>query len=69
MSLPERSFDQLKEEGILEPEDLKEFTKDGLEAVFYNFRKPAKITMFTDPVAQTGPSLREVKSFQVSAKS
>ena len=42
MGLPERSFNQLKEEGVATPKDLKEFTKDGLEAVFYNFCKPAK---------------------------
>ena len=69
MTLPKRSFDQLKEEGIHEPEDLKEVTKDGLESVFYNFHKPAKITVYTNPAARIGPSLREVEPFQVSAKS
>ena len=61
MAMNERSFQQLGGEGIDAPDDLKEFSKEGLEAVFYNFRKPAK-------VAVSG-TLTEQEPFQVSAKS
>ena len=61
MAMNERSFQQLTGEGIDTPDDLKEFLKGGLEAVFHNFREPAKITV--------GGTLMEQEPFQVSAKS
>ena len=69
MGLLERSFGQLKKEGIAVAEDLKEFTKDGLKAVFYNFHKPAKVTVYSNPDVKIESSLQEQEPFQVSVKS
>ena len=69
MGLLERSFGQLKKEGIAVSEDLKGFTKDGLKAVFYNFHKPANVTVYSNPDAKIESSLQEQEPFQVSVKS
>ena len=60
MAMNERFFQQLGGERVDAPDDLKEFSKEGLKAVFYNFRKPAKFAV--------SGTLTEQEPFQVSAK-
>jgi hypothetical protein len=53
---------QLASEGILTPDDFKDFDNDGLEAIFLNLAKPPK-------VQGVGARLVEVRAYEVSAKS
>ena len=61
MSMSNRTRVQLAVEGITEPGDLEEYDEAGLEKIFYNLAKPAKVA---------GPQgrLREVEPFQVTGK-
>jgi hypothetical protein len=52
----------LASEGILTPNDFKDFDDDGLEAIFLNLAKPPK-------VPGVGARLVEVRAYEVSAKS
>src|SRR6056300_858215 len=61
MALNSRTVGALKEEGIEEVQDLLEFKKDDLTAVFENLRKPDKVLQDEKLVA--------VEPFKVSAKS
>jgi hypothetical protein len=53
---------QLASEGILIPENFKDFDDDRLEAIFLNLAKPPK-------VPGVGASLVEVRAYEVSAES
>lgn len=65
MALSHRTRGAIAAEGIVTPEDLTDFTKDSIEDIFRNLRKPAKVTVRVANVNQ----LREVEPFHVSAKS
>ena len=39
----ERTYQKLVAEGIQLPDDLIDFTEDGLDTIFENFRRPGKI--------------------------
>ena len=41
-------YQKLVEEGIQLPEDLIDFTEDGLDAIFENFRRPGKVSVPKD---------------------
>jgi hypothetical protein len=62
MSLSNRTCLQLASEGILTPDNVKDFDDDGLEAIFLNLAKPPK-------VSGVGARLVEVRAYEVSAKS
>jgi hypothetical protein len=62
MALSNRTHLQLASEGILTPDDFKDFDDDGLEAIFLNLVKPPK-------VPGVGVRLVEVRAYEVSAKS
>ena len=55
-------------EGIVRPDDLAEFDKDGLEAIFRNLRKPAKTPNTQARINAGGPALLDVEPFVVPAK-
>ncbi len=61
MSLSNRTRVQLAVEGITDPGDLEEYDEAGLEKIFHNLAKPAKVA---------GPQgrLREVEPFKVTGK-
>jgi hypothetical protein len=62
MALSNRTCLQLASEGILTPDDFKDFDDDGLDTIFHNLAKPPK-------VPGVGARLVEVRAYEVSAKS
>jgi hypothetical protein len=68
MGLSNRTCLQLAHEGITDPEDFKEFDKDGLSAIFLNLCKPPKVPA-PGPAAAAAGRLREIQAYEVSAKS
>jgi hypothetical protein len=54
-------------EGIATPADLAEFNRNGMESIFCNLRKPAKV--LPGGVAQARGELQEVMAYELSAKS
>ena len=54
--------------GIADPEDFKEFDKDGLSAIFSNLYKPPEIPA-TGAAAVAAGRLREIQAYEVSPKS
>jgi hypothetical protein len=62
MALSNRTCLQLANEGILIPDNFKDFDDDGLEAIFINLAKPPK-------APGVGARLVEVRAYEVSAKS
>ena len=71
MNLSTRTRTALAEEGLTEPVDLAEFTKDGLTALFDNLRKPGKITTHPDGQVATRNNavIVDQEPFKVPAKS
>ena len=71
MNLSNRTRVALAEEGLSEPADLAEFTKDGLTALFDNLRKPGKaMVQPTGQMATRGnATLEEQEPFKIPAKS
>ena len=59
--------------GIVAPDDLSEFTNDGLKTVFRNLHKPPKTLVIPMnagvPIANHPSILTEVQPYVVSAKS
>ena len=65
MAIPDRTRDAIASEGITTPEGFLDFKKDGLESVFSNLRKPARI-----PTQIMGQQMMDKqKQFQLSSKS
>jgi hypothetical protein len=62
MVLSNRTCLQLASEGILIPDNFKDFDDNGLEAIFLNLAKPPKIP-------GVGARMVEARSYEVSAKS
>jgi hypothetical protein len=62
MALSNHTRLQLVSEGILAPDDFKDFDDDRLEAIFLNLVKPPK-------VPGGGARLVEVRAYEVSVKS
>jgi hypothetical protein len=62
MALSNHTCLQLVSEGILIPDNFKDFDDDGLEAIFLNLVKPPK-------VPGVGARLVEARAYEVSAKS
>ena len=62
MALSNRTCLQLASEGILTPDDFKDFDDDGLDTIFHNLAKPPK-------VPGVGARLVEVGAYEVSSKS
>jgi hypothetical protein len=54
-------------EGIATPADLTEFDKNGMESIFHNLRKPAKV--LCGGTAGARGKLQEVMAYELSAKS
>ena len=65
MAIPDRTRDAIASEGITTPEGFFDFKKDGLESVFSNLRKPARIP--TQIMVQQMIAKKE--KFQLSSKS
>ena len=61
------------DEGIVAPDDLSEFTKDGLETVFQNLRKPPKTLVIPMnagvPIVNHPGIITKVQPYVVSTKS
>ena len=69
LNLSGRTRQAMSAEGIVRPDDLAEFDKDGLEAIFRNLRKPAKTPNTQARINAGGPALLDVEPFVVPAKS
>jgi len=70
MGLSHRTQLVVTAKGIVTPDDLSEFTKEGLETVFQNLRKPPKMLVQPIPAIVNHPGiLTEVEPYVVSAKS
>ena len=67
MGLTPRTATALTAEGIASPADLAEFDKNGMESIFRNLRKPAKV-LRTGAAGARG-ELQEVMAYELSAKS
>jgi hypothetical protein len=61
MGLSNHTRLQLAHEGIADPEDFKEFDKDGLNSIFSNLYKPPKIPA-TGAAAITAGRLQEIQA-------
>ncbi len=59
---------QLAHEGIVVPNNFKEFNKEGLSTIFLNLYKPPKVPAVGATAIAAG-QLREIPAFEVSAKS
>jgi hypothetical protein len=58
----------LEIEGILVPNNFKDFDNDGLDAIFTNLTKPPKVEA-TCPADRQAGHLLEIMAFEVSSKS
>ena len=73
----DRTYAKLVVEGIQLPEDLIDFTKEGLETIFDNFRRPGKVKVPKDDDEKAKKEagtpyksvLKEVGAYTFSAKS
>jgi hypothetical protein len=59
---------QLAVEGITEPEDFKEYNKDGMTAIFRNLFKPPMVPI-TGMANIPAGCLHEIQAFKMLAKS
>jgi hypothetical protein len=66
MGLSNHTRLQLANEGITDPEDFKEFDKDGMTAIFSNLLMPPKVPA-TGAAARANGTLREIQAYEVSA--
>ena len=67
MALTNRTTTALAAEGIVVPDDLSEYDKEGMGNIYRNLRKPAKI--LRPGAAGARGELQEVQAYELSAKS